>query len=294
MKKLMLVIIVVVMCLSLAGCGSDYSGDYDASPEWGGTEDNTTGSGTTDVPSGGVDDYTLDRLIMYTVDISLEADDIDVVYQLIKDSMSSGEWCDSEYIRTSYISLTVRVESSRLDDFIDAISDGDVEITSYSKTAEDISSEYYDIESRVNTLTIEQTTLNTLLESGGISLSDTLAIVERLSEIQGTLDVLNGELASYDSLVQYSTVNIYIYGVGETPAEIALGEKLGSTFVSAWTAVCDVFEFMLIAIVAIVPFLVIIVPVGVGVFFIVRHVRKKKKAQRSVGEPVVQDDTQDN
>lgn len=287
MKRIILVLVALLVCMSLVGCSSS-SNDSSTS---GGSEgyytdtDNYTDSGTTDIPSGGVDDI-VNRKIIYTVDMRLESDDIDAVSTAIKQAMADDEWCDNTYIKDDYIYMSVRVATSRLEQFVDDISGDNVTVVSYSQSSEDITNDYYDIESRINTLTIEQTQLLALLDNDDNSLSDTLTIVERLSEIQGSLDVLNGTLSGYDSLVDYSTVNVYIYSTGQAPVEVTLGSKLGSTFVSAWNAVGDVFEGILVAIVAVVPFLVIIVPVGVGVFFVVRHIKRKRAKTKLVeGEP---------
>lgn len=108
-------------------------------------------------------------------------------------------------------------------------------------------------------------------------MSDMIEINRRISEVNRELNQLNGVLREYDSLIDYSEVYLSINGP-KAKDNTTLGAKIGNAFVGGWHAVLAVLQGIIIAISAILPFSIIIVPLGVLVFVIYK-VRGKRRSK---------------
>jgi hypothetical protein len=107
-----------------------------------------------------------------------------------------------------YASLTARVPSDKLDQFVTLVSEQG-NVTNKSETTQDVTLQYSDIESRKKSLTIEQDRLWELMEQAD-SVDSIIALESRLSEIRYQLESFESQLRTYDNQVDYSTVTISI------------------------------------------------------------------------------------
>ena len=127
---------------------------------------------------------------------------------------------------------TVRVPAANFDAFCSGV--GELcKLNNISRSAEDVSEAYYDLESRLATQRTKLERLQSLLKKADV-MEDIIELESAISDTELAIEQLTGSLRRYDSLVGYSTVNITlaeVYKLTETeePA-IGFGAKLAAAF----------------------------------------------------------------
>ena len=266
MKKIKLLLF-GLMLLVFTGCGVE--SNYDK-------EGNGSGNGGNDEQVEEVIELSsVNRKIIYTVSADISTKELNNTYKSIKNSLEADEWMDNENITSNMIILKIRVKSARLDAFVNSFSNYG-EVGNYSKEAEDISLTYQNYSNRIASLEAERERLNELYEQA--SMYDMITINKRISEINLEIGTLNKELNKFDSLADYSVVNLRIYEQ-KIIKEPSFGGSIGKAFTGGWNAVVSLLKFLVIALSALVPFLVIFIPVGGVAYFIVKHNKKKNKSK---------------
>ena len=209
------------------GSASSTAAAYEAAPELatysmadaGGSADRAVNtSGSTLLTSGNVENgtaaHTADNAkIIYTTYLSIETKDYDWAYQQLNDTLSSVDGyleSSSEYTdstdSTRTLSLTLRVPEGSYDAFVDAAEQAG-SVTSKSESADDVTTQYMDIEARLDNLTAQRTRLQELQASAD-NLTDLLQIESSLSDVQYQIESYQSQLNWYNQQVSYCTVNI--------------------------------------------------------------------------------------
>lgn len=192
----------------------------------------------------------------------------------IQESVENGKNLYSNSLRTSVI--IIRVPSEKLDSFL-----GDVElIGNVLKTevnTEDVTDEYFDIETRLEALNIKKTTYMALLEETK-EISEIVSLTEALSDVIYEIESLTTKLNKYDSLVNFSTVTIKIFEVKKIDSNIEKGffNEIGETFISSISSLIDLLRGLVVCVVAIIPFLFIPAIILVIILICVKIKNKKK------------------
>lgn len=179
-----------------------------------------------------------------------------------------------------YMYLTARIPTVNLDAFVSYVGSA-ANVTNKSLNVEDVTLQYVDLESRKESLEIEQERLLALLEKAE-SIDDIIALESRLSEVRYKLENQASQLRTYDNLVDYATVYIYLTEVEKytEPEPVSYGERISRAFKegieNVWRGLKDFFEDFVYAIPGIVVFLVVIAII----VFIVIGIRKATKKRR--------------
>ncbi|OXB06557.1 DUF4349 domain-containing protein [Flavobacterium pectinovorum] len=169
-----------------------------------------------------------------------------------------------------YRNLTVRIPSQNFDTFIKSISDGVSYFERKEISAEDVTEQYIDLESRLKTKKkLENRYLEILQKATKIS--EILEIEKQISIIREEIEAKEGQLKYLESRVSESTINIEFY---KTIAEKeAIKTSYGSKI---WTAIKSGFfglSSFLISIISVWPFIILFV---VLVYFIRKRFKRKK------------------
>ena len=181
---------------------------------------------------------------------------------------------------------TVRVPAANFEAFCEGV--GSLcKLNNISRSAEDVSEAYYDLESRLATQQTKLERLQSLLKKADV-MEDIIELESAISDTELAIEQLTGSLRKYDSLVGYSTVNITlseVYKITETeePA-IGFGAKLAAAFKSGSRRfVNNLGDFVIDFARGWVGWLIFFAIVAVIVLLIRRGVRRGR-ARR--GEPV--------
>ena len=183
----------------------------------------------------------------------------------------------SEYNRR-YANLCVRIPNKEFDKFMNESSQfGNV--TSKSIEGEDVTDQYMDTEIRLETLEIQAERLKELLKQAG-DLEKLFKIEQELADVTYRIESLKGTLKKYDSLMDYSTIEINVEEaeVYVQPAKkVTFLDKIKKTFMDSVDGLINVLQGIVLVVVAMIPFLIIIAPVALVVAWIIIRTNRKKK-----------------
>lgn len=217
-------------------------------------------------------DSTPNRKIIYKVNADLSTNNLSESIATIKNTLDSDEWLDSEDISNNRASLIIRVKTEHLDDFLNSINESH-DVSNFNKTATDISLKYQDKSNLILTYQTERERLVELYEQA--SLSDMILINTRLSEIDIEIGKLQGELNHFDSLVDYSEVRLNLY-TSVVSEHLPFGQRLLNAFSNGFWALIVFFDTLVIVLITLLPWIIVITPIGYGVYRIRKYTKKKK------------------
>ena len=177
-----------------------------------------------------------------------------------------------------YASLTVRLPIGKLDGFVSAVEQNG-NVTNRSESAQDVTLQYSDLESRKKSLIVEQDRIWALLEKAD-TLESVIALEERLSEIRYQLESMESQLRLYDNQVDYSTVRLSINEIkgaaSFTPTEPeGLGQRIQKGFSKNLNSVSQGLTNFLIWLIASSPFWIPLAVIAVIVLLVVRRNKKR-------------------
>jgi len=125
-----------------------------------------------------------------------------------------------------YGTITARVPSDRVDEFITVVGDSANVIHSQA-SSKNVSLEYIDTESRIKALKIEQERLYAILEKE-LKLENIITLESRLSDIRYELQSYESKLRYFDNQVAYSTVTMDIHEVEKLSPSVELKQSVGT------------------------------------------------------------------
>lgn len=254
LKAIISILLIIILCFSVAACGSKNSGNMSADGKvMLGEVDYDEGlysdelADNADKPNdyasyGGTEDRSGMRKanlkLIYRADVYLQTLDFDKSLGDIEKLVSDVEGYfenrqidnGSYYRRANYktANFIIRVPSDKYQDFLSSVS-GSCHVVSISQNIEDIGDAYYDTESRIKTLQIKEERLQSLL-SKATKMSDIIQLESALSENEYSLNMYKNQLRDYDSLVDYSTIEISLESVDtlsdDVTTELSFGQRL--------------------------------------------------------------------
>lgn len=224
-----------------------------------------------------------DRKIIYTVNISFDVPDLDESSEFLSSIMESDEWFDEEVITASLSSYVIRIRTDHLDSFINSLKD-EYDLRSYRKVGDDVSLEYQDVSNQILALNAQLDRLLELYDQA--SLTDMITINQQISNIEVQIQSLEGSINQFDSLVDYSVVNLDFYQ-GYVSTQSPFFNRLGNAFGNGFDALFTFFDGLLIGLATAFPFLVLL---GSGAYLYV-VVHKKRRFKKSDLESELQNDS---
>ncbi len=194
-------------------------------------------------------------------------------------------------------SITIRVPSEQLDDAMALIKsmavDQETGVMNESITGQDVTAEYTDSKSRLKNLQSAEAQLVELLDSA-TDLQYTLEIFRELTSIRGQIEVLQGQIKYYEEAAALSSISVEVIGEASLqPIEIA-GWKPKGIAKDAIQALVNTLQSIGTGLIWFglycLPFLI---PLGFGVFFLVKGIRKgaaKRKAKKEAAAIINSED----
>lgn len=266
MKKIIFFIIVALIAiLILSSCSSHNDMDYKdndspSSGEAADTEDNTSIS---------------ERKIIHEVNASLSSSNINDTLSKIKGGMLNDEWIETESTSKDHSTITLRIKTERLEAFITSISEEGA-VYNLERKSTDVSLSYYDKTGRIESLEAERTRLNELYSE--MDSPDALIVInKRIAEINLEIASLQGQVNQIDSLIDYSKVTLYISKAYEVQEEVTFSKRIKNVFNDSWKALGAFIKFLAVAVVAVFPFALVFAPIGIGIYYLNRYIKNKKK-----------------
>lgn len=179
------------------------------------------------------------------------------------------------------LTMTIRVPSERLSEFSDAVS-GNINVYSSQEKLSDVTSSYYDMKARMETLITKRDALTRMLEQAK-DLSEILTIQDRLYETIADIEAYETALRGIDSKVTYSTIHLTLDEVKEyTPGkEESFGKRFSDAFVNGWKGFGAAMQDFAVWLVGAMPALLLLFVIFVVPLFIILGCLKSRRRKRA-------------
>jgi Domain of unknown function (DUF4349) len=122
--------------------------------------------------------------------------------------------------------MTVRIPVARFDTALGIIRKSVKEVLSENISAEDKTTEYYDVASRLSSKKAELEQLNQLYKSAK-TVQDMASIKSQITQVQNEIDNFSGQTKNIEREVAYSTLEIYITSEGQQDFLTRIGMAIG-------------------------------------------------------------------
>ena len=258
-----------------------YAADYDTY-SLDGSADNGVATLSSEEAAAVESETTADRAkIIYTANLTLESKEYETTRQALEDALSAADGyleSSSEYTGgddTRSISMTCRVPQANYESFLAAV-DAAGKVTSRSQNADDVTTQYLDVEARLQNLEAQRTRLQQLQQQAE-NLSDLLEIESSLSDVQYQIESWQSQLDWYSDQVQQCTVYVDLNEVDTYSAQPeSFGARLLAALSSGWTAFVNGAQAFAAGIVYLLPVLCLAAVVAALAWGWHRHKKNRK------------------
>ncbi len=231
---------------------------------------------------------TSDRKLIKTVDMTVETREFDSLLVSMEAKVEElGGYIECmetyngstyyEYRRSREASMTLRIPQSKLNGFLDEVSDL-CNVIRRSEQVEDVTLTYVDLQSHKKALQAEQERLLELIGRAE-QIEEIITIESRLSEVRYQLESMESQLRTFDNKIDYSTVTIYVEEVVQfTPVEEETAwERISSGFVESVEEIGDGLKEFAIWFVISIPYFVVWGVVLLLVIIVIKALHKCRK-----------------
>lgn len=312
MKKTLALILALLMLLSLCACGAGSKGSDTAATESIQEAPAAASNGTGGLAS--YSSYAADAQyveaeedsvsgeagaeageinpdkIIYSGEAEVETRDFDdSIAKLMEMLEQYGGWIESSSLSgANYYSIsrgnsgnrsasyTLRIPSDKFETVMNSLSQlGNVPYTyTYS---ENVTAQYYDTQARLTAYETQETRLLEMMEKAE-TVSDVIAIEEKLTELRYQIESLQSSLNNWDRQVSYSSLYVTVDEVGEyTPQpQQSYLQELWQALTGAFKDLGRFFKNFLVFLVSAIPTIIVLAIL----FFVFRPVYRKLKARR--------------
>jgi len=200
--------------------------------------------------------------------------------------------------RLPHANLTVRVPADQLDSIMSAIKDltpnRREDVLSENVSGQDVTAEFTDLASRLRNLEAAEDALVALMEEAQDP-QDVLDVFGELTYYRGEIEVVKGRMQYLEESVALSAISVEIVAKESIqPIEIAGWEPRG-TVRRAIEALIETAQILADATIWFgifcLPFLI---PLGLGIYFLVRLIRKRKAKNKAKKTEVIEQSDSDN
>ena len=218
--------------------------------------------------------------IVYNANLSLEAKDFTAAQQALTAAVeAAGGYLESSELNGSaeqhnrWASYTARIPVDKYRSFLAAAGSAG-NVTSQSETAQNITSQYIDVEARLTALYEQRDRLNALADSAEAT-SDLLEIESQLSDVQYQIENYTQQMRAMDGEISYSTVYLNLNEVASlTPTDDSFVTRIAHAFTDGWAGFGSGVQAFLVAIVYLLPVLLLGFAIALLVWLIHRRVRR--------------------
>ncbi len=217
--------------------------------------------------------------IIYTANLTLESKDYDTARAALDAALndaggyleSSSEYSDVGSSRS--VNLTFRVPEENYQSFLDAVAQAG-NVTYKSQQADDVTTQYMDVETRLANLEAQRTRLQEL-QAQADNLSDLLQIETSLTDVQSQIESWQSQLDWYSNQVQQCTVYVNLSEVQNyTPTDESFFGRIGTAFAQGWSNFVDGLQQLAVWLAGAWPVVLVVAAAAAG-FAVWRKKRKK-------------------
>lgn len=297
----------LVALLLVPGCAAPGTAPQSAAPGASAPVTEATGGGVSDAPAvtpavsappspapgGGSGTRTaalvrsaasVPRRIIYTAEVSLVAQDLTAaekeLVRLVK--AHAGYIAQTETGGTPGVPRTgrwkARVPVGQFDAFMAALTRLG-EVQRIHTDSQDVSEEYYDVEARLGNKQVEEQRLLKHLQGSTARLQDILSVERELSRVRGEIEQLQGRLRFLANQTELTTVTVTMDEVQHyaPPRGTSFAAQAGRTFAESLGLLQGFGRNLLLAVIAVVPWLVVLVFIAAPLWMLSRRIRLRRR-----------------
>ncbi len=260
---LFLAVLVLLFTIAACGAGSDESGEFAMSDQYyaaepdGGEFERAARAPLAKVvdpgqpgPAGSQgpsDADAIERKIITNVDMNVRVDDVnramEEVTQLVETSggfVVSVTRNEDEFESNAFMSF--RVPSNNLEVTLSRLRDLSERVERENRSSQDVTTEFVDVEARLENLRAAEKQLMVLFERSG-KVSDVLEVQRELTNVRGQIESLQGRLNYLSQTTATSLVSVWFHPTtdpapisdpGWSPSETARGATRGLASFGRW------------------------------------------------------------
>lgn len=195
--------------------------------------------------------------------------------------IDTGDASSSNYKKNAFFSI--RIPANKLDSFLSKIGDN-LNVTFKQENIVDVTEDYFDSESRLKSLKIEDENLNEMLKKAK-SVDEMIKVEDKLSEVRSNIENINRRIKNYDKQINYSSVDISITEVKDlTDTKVkaddfskeTLNKKMLKTIEDVKLFLKKVAAYIFINIPWIILFLIVVL-IEIIIYMIIKAIFGEKK-----------------
>lgn len=147
--------------------------------------------------------------------------------------------------------------------------------------SQNVTEEFVDVQARIKNLKAEEEILNKLLKESG-SRDEVLKTREQIRIIRGDIERAQARMDYLAKLSAMSTVNLTLREIKDykPPTAPTFGNRASQTFERSWDSLVDAGQGAALGVVALVPWVPVLLPLGVGAVWMFRKGLRQYNAER--------------
>lgn len=228
-----------------------------------------------------------ERKIIWTADYVVEVKDFNNSLERLESEAASWggyvqyteTWGNAEE-GTASARLVLRIPAGKMEEtsgLLDEIGN----VTRASKGSEDVTLDYFDLDTRLKVLEAQENRLLELLERAQ-TVEEILQIETELSRLRVDIEQLTGRLKHYDNQVDYATVNVRLEQTRDyTVQNDGFFSWLWETVKDSGKSLVQVLKWLVSCLILLLPYILI----GLVVFLLIRRHFRRKRAARMQAPP---------
>lgn len=223
MKRFLFITLMAAFLLTAcSGAPMQRSLSLPAEPASGGAADASEFYNDALPQSANVEAAAIERLVIQNADLSIVVADVNARMKDVQSLaeklggfvVSSSLYQTQVYTPTRYVdvpqaTVTIRVPSEKLDEALQAIKKDVVEVQSESRSGQDVTAEYVDLQSRLKNLEATEAQLTRIMENA-TDTEDVLNVFNQLTSIREQIELVKGQMKYYKESAAMSAINITI------------------------------------------------------------------------------------
>lgn len=249
------------------------------------------------------DDGEYERKIIKVANISAETTKFDEsIKQLEALCKSAGGYIESSSVsgisigydgsaNRRHASYTLRIPAEKFDEFNEGVNSM-LNVTRSNSNADEVTNQYYDIESRIKVLELQKESLQEMYDNftDYKDIDTLLYLQDQLYDVIAEIESYKTQLKLYDNKVAYSTVHLDINEVveyTEIEEETPFHQELLEAFLGGCEVSLMLLQGLLIVLAAVTPVLlpgaIILAIAALIIFLIVRGAVKRSRRKKAQG-----------
>ncbi|HMD88205.1 MAG TPA: DUF4349 domain-containing protein, partial [Anaerolineaceae bacterium] len=188
--------------------------------------------------------------------------------------------------------ITIRVPAEKLIDAMNQIKslvkDPALDITSENVTGQDVTKEYTDLQSQLDNLQKAEAQLREIMASA-TNTQDVLSVYNQLTQIQGQIEVIQGQIKYYDDSSRLSAINVQLTSEAAVQPLTVGGWQPVGVARDALQALINTMKFLgnaaIWLIILVLPVVILLYLVIRLIIWIIRRLIRNKKAIQPTSIP---------